>query len=160
MPNTNVRVVGSGYSSFNYKGKPIAFLESVVDGGQQPYSTPYEAIYAMGDVHPREFAVQRVLAEGRLTLAIRELWNEPIWWQLADLAGTDTIADVWAALNREPSYVTCTKFITPPASVGPPRMINYINCMITGIQDGETIDIASLSVSKNISLVYTHKIKG
>lgn len=159
MPNTNVRVVGSGYSSFNYKGKPIAFLESVRDTGQRPYNTPYEAIYAMGDRRPREFATQRVLMEGTLTLQIRELWNEPIWWQLADLTGTDTITDVWAALNAEPAYVTCTKIITPPASVGPPRIINYQNCMIVGIDDGETIDIASLSIAKNVTLVYTHKTK-
>lgn len=160
MPNTQVRVVGSGYSSFNYKGRPIAFLEQVQDAGQQPFLDAYEAIYAIGDTRPREIVTQRVLAEGRLTLTIKELWNEPVWWQLADLAGSDTIADVWATLNAEPSYVTCSKIITPPPSVGPPRIINYQNCVIVGIPDGETLDIASLSVSKTISMVYTHKTKG
>ena len=160
MPNTQVRVVGGGYSTFNYKGRPIAFLESVRDSGQKPYSTPYETIYSIGDRRPREIVTQSILAEGTLTLAIRELWNEPVWWQLADLAGTDTITDVWRVLNNEPAYVTCSKIITPPTSVGPPRIINYQNCLIVGIDDGDTIDVAGLCVARTITVVYTHKTRG
>ena len=36
MPPTKVRNVGSGYTSFNYRGQAIAFLDSVQDSGQRP----------------------------------------------------------------------------------------------------------------------------
>ncbi len=156
MPETRVRVVGSGYTTFNYKGQPIAFLEQVADGGQSPIGTPYQAITPLGALHPTDIVTQRVLGEGMLRLSIVELWNEPIWWQLAGLEGTQTIGDVFERLRQEPSFVTCTKIIQPPNGQ-PPRGLQYHNCVVTAIDDGDTIATATLSVSKNISVVYTHK---
>lgn len=157
MPETRVRVVGSGYTTFNYKGRPIAFLEQMEDSGQSPLGTPYEAITPIGALHPTDIITQRVLGAGTLTLGIRELWNEPIWWQLAGLEGTNTIADVFERLRQEPSFVTCTKIITPPNNIGPPRGIVYNNCVVYSIDDGDSIRTASLSIARNISVVYTHK---
>lgn len=159
MPETTVRVVGGGYSTFNYQGQPIAYLESMRDLGQKPYSTPTEAIYAVGDRYPREIVTQRVMATGTLQVTIKELWNTPVWWQLQGLTGTDTISDIWDALRAQPGYVTCTKIITPPNNA-PPRIINYQNCVVSEIDDGDEISIAGLSVSRSISILYTHKTRG
>jgi hypothetical protein len=159
MPQPKVRIVGAGYSTFNYQGRPIAYLESVQDAGQKPYETAHESIYAIGDRHPREFVTQYVLSEGSLTLSIRELWNEEVWWQLAGLAGTDNIVDVWDALRAQPGAVTCSKIITPPTGSGTPRIIEYQNCIVTSVPDGDSIDIAGLSVAKTLQITYTHKIR-
>jgi hypothetical protein len=157
MARTRVRVVGSGYTTFNYKGRPIAFLTSFGDGGQQPIGPrPFSAITPIGALRPVEIVTQRVLAAGTLTLTIAELWNEPIWWQLAGLEGTHTIGDVFDRLREEPSYVSCTKIIQPPGGV-PPRGLQYHNCVVYGIDDGETVNAGDLEVAKNISIVYTHK---
>lgn len=158
MPDSRVRVVGSNYTTFNYKGLPIAFMEQVDDSGQAPMGQSYEAITPIGALHPVEIVTQRVLSEGTLRLRIRELWNEPIWWQLAGLEGTDTIADVFERLRQEPSFVTCTKIITPPNGA-PARGLQYHNCTVTGIDDNDTITVGGLSVAKNIVIVYTHKTK-
>jgi len=161
VPQPTVRVVGGGFTTFNYKGKPLAFLEALTDTGQKPYQgNAYQPIYALGDLRAREIVTQPVLGVGSLTLRLRELWNEPVWWQLADLSGTDTITDVWDKLRQEPSFVTCTKIITPPTGVGPARIINYRNCVITNIDDTENIQVGDLSVAKNIDLIYTHKERG
>jgi hypothetical protein len=158
MPDTRVRVVGSGYTTFNYKGLPIAFLEQVQDSGQAPVGTPFEAITPLGHLHPTDIVTQRVLGVGTIAMSIRELWNEPVWWQLAGLEGTDTIGDVFERLRQEPSFVTCTKIIQPPNGA-PPRGLQYHNCVVTAIDDGDTITTASLSVARNISLAYTHKTR-
>lgn len=157
MANTQVRVVGSNYTTFEYKGRPIAFLERVSDSGQKPISGPFEPIISLGDTRPSEIVTQRILGVGTLTIQIRELWQAPIWDQLAGLGGTETISDVFEQLRVEPAYVTCTKIIRPPN--GPPRGIQYQNCTVTAIDDGDDVTVGGLSVAKNIQIVYTHKTK-
>jgi hypothetical protein len=93
MPQTQVRVVGSGYTTFHYKGAPIAFCESIEDSGQRAFSDtgqPYQFIHPLGNTHPIEIATSRVLAGGTLMLTIRELWNQAVWQQLSGLENTWT----------------------------------------------------------------------
>lgn len=156
MPQTRVRVVGSGFTTFNYMGMPIAFLDQVVDSGQPPFGgAGYEAIVPVGARYPVEIATSRVLAEGTLTCTIRELWNEPIWWQLAGLAGTDNIVDVWDRLAQQQSETTCQIIIKPPGSPTWRAKV-FHDCVVTRIEDGETLNVGALSVAKNILIVYTH----
>lgn len=162
MPNTKVRVVGSGYSTFTYRGKVIAFLEQVEDSGQRAFSDagqPYQFIQPIGAEHPVEIATSRVLQGGTLNLTIRELWNTFVWEELAGLAGTRNIVDVFRALARDPSYVTCQTVIRPPAGAGKPRGKNYHNCVVVDISDNDTITVGGLAVTKGIVVAYTHSTR-
>lgn len=155
MPQTRVRVVGSGFTTFNYKGQPLAFLDGVVDSGQRPFGQGFEPIIPIGASYPVEIATSRVLDMGTLTCTVRELWNEPVWWQLTGLAGAETIIDAWAALAADPGETTCQMIIKPP---GQPtwRSKVYHDCVVTAIEDGETVNVGALSVAKNITIAYTH----
>lgn len=158
MPNTQVRVVGSGFSTFNYNGHPIAFLEGVEDSGQRAFSDAgqaYQFIHPLGASHPTEIATSRVLAGGTLNLTIRELWNAPVWNQLYGLAGTLNIVDIFAALAADPSYVTCQTIIQPPGNARPRGKI-YHNCVVVDISDNDTITVGALAVTKGIVVAYTH----
>lgn len=158
MPQTKVRVVGSGFTTFNYRGVPIAFLDSFTDSGQRPFSNTgagWEAITPLGDKHPREIVTTRVLAEGTLALTILELWNEPVWFQLGGLAGTWDIVSVYERLAADPSEVTCQMIIKPPGS-SVWRGKVYHGCVVTDIGDGETVRVGALSFPRVITVVYTH----
>ncbi len=162
MANQQVRVVGSGYSTFLYQGKPIAFLEQIEDSGQRAFSdagAAYQFIQPIGARHPVEIATSRVLAGGTLQLTIRELWNAPVWNQLQGLAGTNNIVDVFDALARNPSYVTCQTTITPPGNVARPRGKIYHNCVVVDISDNDTITVGGLAVTKGIVVAYTHSTR-
>lgn len=162
MANQQVRVVGSGYSTFLYKGKPIAFLEQLEDSGQRAFSdagAPYQFIQPIGARTPVEIATSRVLQGGTLNLTIRELWNAPVWNQLAGLAGTNNIVDVFDALAADPSYVTCQTTITPPSGAGRPRGKIFHNCVVVDISDNDTITVGGLAVTKGIVVAYTHSTK-
>lgn len=162
MPETKVRVVGSGFSTFQYKGKPIAFLESVEDSGQRAFSDtgqPYQFIHPIGEKHPVEIATSRVLAGGTLMLTIRELWNQAVWEQLAGLAGTYNITEIFNVLANDPAYVTCQQIIKPPGTKNQPgkwRGKVYHNCVVVDIMDGDTITVGALSVTKGLTVAYTH----
>lgn len=149
-----VRNVGSNYTAFQYAGRNIAFLDSIQDSGQTPVGAGSEFIHPLGYRHPVDIVTTRALNGGTLTLTIRELWNEEIWEQLANLSGAKTIVDIFERLSRTPNYVTCTKIITPPSGRRYGKV--YHRCVITRIQDGETISIGTLSVPKQIVVSYTH----
>jgi hypothetical protein len=153
MPQTRVRVVGSGFTTFTYQGRILAFLEIVRDSGQAPITAP-EALTPLGASHPTEIVTGRVLAEGRLDLQLRELWNEPVWYQLG-LTGANNIVEVYRRLSEQPSYVTCQMVIRPPNS-NVVRGKIYHNCVVTGIDDSENITVGALSIPRGIVVHYTH----
>lgn len=162
MPQTQVRVVGSGYTTFFYQGQAIAFCEGVEDSGQRAFSDlgqPYQFIHPIGAEHPVEIATSRVLQGGTLMLTIRELWNGYVWEQLSGLAGSKNIVDIFKVLAANPNYVTCQTIIKPPGTESSPsqwRGKTYQNCVIVDINDGDTITVGALAVTKGITLAYTH----
>lgn len=160
MPQSKVRVVGSGFTTFNYRGKPIAFLESVVDSGQAAYTdsgAPAQAIYSLASNRAEEIITTRVLATGTLTLSIRELWNQKVWQQLEGLQGIGgEITDIYRALAEDPSLVTCQMIQKPPGA-STWKSTEYHNCVITDVDNSETLTIGAMSVPRGIVVAYTHK---
>lgn len=156
MPQTKSRVVGSGFTTFNWRGNTIAFLDRVVDTGQRPIAQP-EPVMPIGSVHAVEIATARALSPGTLTVAIRELWNAPVWWSLAGLTGTNDVIDVYNALAADPTEVTCQMIIKPPPNAGPrTRGKTYHNCMIVDVDDSEEINIGALTIQRSFTIMYTH----
>lgn len=159
MPQTKTRIVGSGFTTLEYAGKRIAFLDSFKDTGQAPIGpggspNAAVAVQPLDAPHPVEIVTGTYLGAGTITATIRELWNAPVWYQLTGLAGRRTITDVWAALRNSPSNVTCRMVIRPPG--GTPRGKLYHGCVITAIPDGETVSLGLLTVTKEINIMYTH----
>lgn len=148
-----VRNVGSGYTTFQYMNKSIAYLDTIQDSGQKPVAS-FEFIHPLGEAHPTDIVTSRALDGGTLTVSIRELWNQEIWEQLTGLDNAKTITEIFARLATSPQYVTCTKTITPPG--GRPYGKSYHKCVVVEIQDSDQVTIGQLSVSKNITIAYTH----
>lgn len=92
-------------------------------------------------------------------VTIRELWNQPVWWQLAGLTGTWNMVDIFKALAANPNYVTASMIIKPPGTEGNSgawRGKVYQNVTVVDINDGETVTVGALAVTKGITLAYTH----
>lgn len=149
-----VRNVGSGYTVFQYAGRPIAYLDGFTDTGQKPVAAS-EFVHPLDQPHPTDIVTARALDGGYLTVSIHELWHAEIWEQLTGLEGTSTITDIFARLAQTPQYVTCAKIINPPDHR--PYGKIYHRCVITEIMDAEQVTIGALSVSKNLTIAYTHQ---
>jgi hypothetical protein len=144
MASTTVRVVGSGYTVLSYNNQPIAYCEGWEDSGH---------------TYPVEVATSRVLSGGTLMITVRELWNQPVWWALAGLAGTWSIVDIFNALAANPNYVSAALIIKPPGTKNQPNRWRgkiYQNVTVVGINDGDTITVGALAVTKGITAVYTN----
>jgi hypothetical protein len=162
MPVTQVRVRGSGFTSFNYRGQPIAWLTNFTDQGQRPGAAP-EAITPLDAKYPQAIVTPRYLGMGTITFTITELWNGPVWQQLVGLENAVGIIDpirdngVLESIAAETSPITCQMIIKVPGQQNQWRSRTYHNVLIYDIDDTEVITIDAMSVGRNISAVYTHK---
>jgi hypothetical protein len=147
------RVLGSNFTTFRYAGKNIAYLEEVSDSGQRPVA-PVQEVHPLGYRHPTELVAARAIRAGSLQLSIREIWHQEVWQQMAGLANSHDILEVFEALAAQVNYVTCTKIITPPD--GRKYGKTYHQCVITDITDGETFNIETMSIPKGVTVAYTH----
>lgn len=149
------RNLGSNFTTFRYAGRNIAYLEVVSDSGQEPVGgRTHEFIQPLGHRHPSEIVTPRAIGGGLLSLNIRELWHQEVWQQMAGLANSHDILEVFEALSRQVNYVTCTKIIKPPD--GRTYGKTYHRCTIVRVPDGETFDITTLSQVKTVQVAYTH----
>lgn len=158
--NTTRRIAGSGFTTFEFGGHPIAWLDSLADGGQQPLGGGggMEAIYPLHARHAAEIAMTRVLGTGSLTLSLKEAWNESAWESIHPtlFVGLNDIAEVYEAQDNLATKLTATMVIRPPrASVY--RVRTYHGCVVTSIDDRETLTVGALTVPRNITVAYTHK---
>lgn len=161
MPPTKTRIVGSGFTTFMFMGKAISFLDEIHDSGQAPIRQ-YEAVTPLGDYFPREFALPRVKSEGQLQFIIRELWNDPVWWQLSGFANTFNIIDVYNANAGSPSPITCSTIIRKPygtaAVNAKDRGWTYNNTNLITIDDREVVQIGALTMPRTLTAVYSNKV--
>lgn len=154
MPTSQrARNVGSGYTIFRWDGKTIAYLETVVDSGQGPIVQPV-ALQPLGEPHPVEIVVPDAITYGTLTLTITELWHQEVWENMAGLAGTDNVVDIFRKLAQRQNPVSCAKVINPPTGKQYGKV--YHNCQITGVGDGDNITIQTLNQDKTVTIWYTH----
>ena len=153
----NVRVTGSGFTTFNFRGQPLMYLSKIADSGQKPYASgsPVEGIIPIGARHPIEVVTSRVLNFGTLEITVWEKWDGPAWWQIPGLEGTNDIVEVYERLANEPADVTCQTIIKPPNG-RPWRGKTYMNVIITDIDDSENVDVGGMSVPRSITCAYTH----
>jgi hypothetical protein len=152
---SDVRVGGSNYTTFQWNGATVAYLERIVDSGQQPVGQGMAEIHPLGQKYPLEFAVPNALTGGRLTLTVDELWNKSVWQHLNGLESANDLLDVWTVFRANAAAITCKTIVKPP-NTNYWRTKTYHNIVIIGIDDGETIEIGTMQLLKNITAAYTH----
>ncbi len=147
-----VRIGGSGYTVMSFQSTQLAYLQSVGDRTPQPVASA-EEIQPMDEVHPLEIVTAQAVRGGVLTLRFYELWNMPVWAQLPGFDGTNSLLEV---LQRQITLgeITCRKVIKSPS--GPMRARVYHGCVLTDVNEGEEVQIQTLSLPKTIQIAYTH----
>lgn len=152
MSETQTRVGGSGMTAFSWNGQTIAWLQTIADTAPRTVAAPVP-VQALDDEHPKEIVTARAVGNGELRLTFFELWNQNVWEALPGFAGYSTLIEVLKrqlALNA----IVCRKFIKLPN--GSYRTRVYYNCVISDVDNGETISIQTMVLPKGITVLYTH----
>lgn len=151
MGQSQSRVGGSGFTSFSWRGTTLAWGQTNQDTAPAPVAAA-QAVQPLDAIHPVEIVTAQAVGAGTLRLTLFELWNGPVWQQLPGLESAATLLDVFAAQTTL-GNISCRKIIKKPD--GSFRTKVYYNCTITDGDDGETINIGTLIIPKNLTIMYT-----
>lgn len=179
-----VRVGGSGFTVFTFMGQPIAFAQQVQHTSPTPVGPGPVAIHPMDEPYPIQIITPAASGMGSVTLNLFELYNAKVWDRLGAKLGSTTggplgnsnggnfgqavldgavdLVDVFIRIAEQPAdTVQLVKFIRPPvlggnASLAKPYAEQYHNCVITNVLDGESIEVGSMEIVKQVTVAYTH----
>lgn len=152
MSESKTRVGGSGYTSLLYQGQRLAYLQVIQDTPPTPVATA-QAIQPIDEPVPIEIVTSGAVGVGTLRMTFYERWITPVWSTLPGLEGTNNLLEV---LKRQLSLgnITMQKVVRSPSGIMRARV--YHQCVIVDIDEGENINIGTMSLPKTLTAQYTH----
>lgn len=144
------RVGGSGYTTLLFQGKRLAMLQVIQDTPPTPVATA-QAVQPIDEPVPLEIVTAAAVGVGTLRLTFYEQWITPVWSTLPGLEGTHSLLEV---LKRQISLgsITMQKIVRAPDGVMRARV--YHDVVITDIDEGENINIGTMTLPKTITAQY------
>jgi hypothetical protein len=137
----------------------------------------------MDSPYPVQVITPAAAGMGSLTLELYELYGAQVWERLGAVAkmtmgvrnsavgndpnaifdGAIDIVNIFRVQAATPNPITVVKYIKPPTLAG--KNLNayteeYHNAVITDVVDGETIEIGTMEILKQITVGYTHMTRG
>lgn len=155
MPDSKVRVGGSGLTVLSWQNQTLSFLQTIQDTAPTPVAAAVP-VQSITDEVPSEIVTARAVGPGTLRLTFYEEWNTGVWQKLPGFSAANNLLDVLKA-QLSLGSITCSKIIKQPD--GTFRTLVYQNCMITDIDAGEQVNIASMVMPKGITVMYTNAIR-
>lgn len=133
-----------------FRGTRLAYLQTLQDTPPQPVAGA-QVVQAIDEAVPQEIVTAQAVGAGTMRMTFYELWNEPVWSRLPGLEGTNTLLEV---LQRQLQLgeVRCTKLIRSPSGIF--RVRNYHGCVLTDIDEGEQVNIGTMTLPKTMTMQY------
>lgn len=157
------RVGGSGFSIFTWDPgtgpEPIAFARQVAHTSPAPVGPGATPIQPLDERHPIEIITPVATGMGQLTLEIYELYGNKVWDKLKLLSDSQDLVEIFQRVADTPNDIKMHKIVKPPkgSSInGPYTSETYHRCVITNVQDGETIEVGTMEILKQVTIGYTH----
>lgn len=151
MSEPKVRIGGSGFTVMTWRGQRLAYMQTLQDSPPQPVAQA-QAVQPIDEPEPLEIVTAQAVGPGTLKMTFYELWNVPVWEGLPGLEGTNNLLGV---LQRQVTLgeITCRKIIKVPN--GQYRTYVFKGCVVVDIDQGEQINIGTMTLPKTITLQYT-----
>lgn len=164
------RVGGSGFTIFAWEQKPILFARQISHRSPTPVGPGVVPIHPMDTPYPVEIITPLAATMGEITLELYELFGSNVWERLVHLGGEVNatgqtgqgpvdIVGIFKAIANTPKPVRIFKYVRPPAIRGQvmqPYTEEYHNCVVSAVEDGETIEVGTMEVLKRMVINYTH----
>ena len=150
MAQSLTRIGGSGFTTMSWQGQTLAWLQIIQDTAPVPVAQA-QAIQPIDSEVPMEVVTAQAVGAGTLKLTFYELWNAPVWSSLPGLSGAARLLDV---LKQQAAggNISVRKFVRVPN--GSVRTKVYIDCVITDADDGDNVNIGTMTVPKAITVMY------
>ena len=174
---TTFRVGGSGFTAFHWAGQVIGWAQSVGHTSPRPVADPVP-IQPLDQQYPMQIITPQAVGPGTLQLQMFELYNTKVWDQImnvtdtqiqSDAVGTNgrrqiysNLAEIFQRLSAINTPISCYKIIYPPNTGirGGPKTRKYADkyygVAVVDVRDDEIIQIGTMEVVKNMTLMYTY----
>lgn len=175
MPETDnraprrARVGGSGFTVFtiNFNDgegpQPLgiggSFARQVAHTSPPPVGPGAVPIQPLDAVHPIEIITPAATSMGQVTLELYELYGGKVWDKLGKITrGANDLAEVFRRVANTPNDIKMVKRVEPPkgSRIDSPYTEIYHRCVITNVADGETIEVGTMEILKQVTIGYTH----
>lgn len=152
MAESKTRIGGSGFTSFSFKGQRLAYLQTLNDQPPRPVGQT-AVVQPIDESVPLEIVTAQAVGAGTLQLRFYEVWNTPVWAQLPGFESTNNLLEVLKQQIQQ-GEISCRKVVRSPSGVTRARV--YHGCVITDVDEGESISIETMTLPKTITMMYTH----
>lgn len=152
MTESKSRIGGSGYTSLLFQGQRLAYLQVIQDTPPTPVATA-QAVQPIDEPVPVEIVTAGAVGVGTMRMTFYEKWVSPAWWALPGLEGTNNLLEV---LKRQIALgsVTMQKVVRSPNGIMRARV--YHGVVVTDVDEGENINIGTMTLPKTLTAQYTH----
>jgi hypothetical protein len=158
LPN-RTRVGGSGFTAFFWRSVPIGFCRQLAHVSPTPVGEGPTPIHPLDEPYPIDIVTPAAQNIGTLTMELYELYNRKVWDQLSLITGSIDLVNIFIKIAAEPHPIDLVKVVTPPTLRGKKGRAysdRFHQCVITNVEDGETIEVGTMAVTKRISVAYTY----
>lgn len=162
------RVAGSGFTVFSWGTDPILYARQISHMSPQPVGPGPVPIHPMDTPYPVEIITPQAASMGTITLELYEHFGSQVWERLEHLGksngrGPVDIVGIFKAVANAARPIRVFKYVRPPMIRGrkmEPYTEEYHNVIVAAIEDGETIEVGTMEVLKQLQLNYTHMTRG
>lgn len=156
------RVGGSGFTAFFWNGDPIPFMRQIAHVAPTPVGPGPTPIQPLDEPYPIDIITPAAITIGTLTMEIYELYRQKVWHNLSTITGEIDLVNIFIKLAADKTPVTITKVIWPPELGGvtnrKPTKDVFHNCVVTNVEDGETVEIGTMEITKRITVAYRRAV--
>ena len=159
ITDARTRTGGSGFTAFFWRTQPIGFCRQIGHVSPTPVGPGPTPIHPLDEPYPIEIITPAAQNIGTLTLELYELYNHKVWDAISDIAGEIDLVNIFIKMAAIQEDIQVVKLITPPTVRGvtyDPYAERFHRCVITNVEDGETIEIGTMEITKRITVAYTH----
>jgi hypothetical protein len=113
----------------------------------------------LDEPYPIEIVTPAAQNIGTLTLELYELYNHKVWDSLSLIAGSIDLVNIFITVAAQADPIMVVKYIQPPTIRGvvpTAYQERFHNCVITNVEDGETIEVGTMEITKRLTVAYTY----
>lgn len=157
VPN-RTRVGGSGFTAFFWNNHPIPFCRQLAYVAPTPVGPGPTPIQPLDEPYVKDIITPAAQTIGTLTMELYELYNRKVWDYFAEIAGEVDLVNIFITLAANKDPIDIKKVIWPPklrGEQGNPTVDTFHDCVVTNVEDGETVEIGTMEVTKRVTCAFT-----
>jgi hypothetical protein len=156
-------VGGAGVTTMKWGKDVIGFCNGVTVTYPKAITQEVE-VQPLDAVRPLEIVTSKAITGGTIALTLTTLYNQQIWDRFSELAQSNDLADIFAAIQTNyyaagKNPLTVERLINPNIANATPYTESFQNCVVSEVSDGFNITPMTMLIDRTLTVRFTRHIK-